>query len=639
MNERQPSRHAWSISNRAAVTSCALVVCSLILPYQCSSTPSTLLGDDNYTDSAAPATLSLAIRAAPDERPLRDFVVVGWVSGARKEEHFTGGSFAGGGRIEHYSSRTIAATGSLIEGSELARYQVFGAENFVVSPFANKVTIAPKWNWRLFSRGYCAANGYVANTPFASLAASASGVEALRASLNPLSPDESTRARYALGLLTSMRLENASRWQAPSVYSALDYLLESAAPTSDDPFANATYVRLLRRWHYVPVNDGRPKNADYLKTFERHIGNRIEAARNIYYIYDDWRVVGDDIELRWDDASDSNKDCVADSAPGASQWRRQTYRGSLLPLLPKNDFLIHSTNEYNLGTVEEHRLVTPNPVPFCARKTNLPDATYQRYRPLGAAAQSNPELVRKRQEDEFHWLLARLRVACRDAKAANCNVNVLDINGDTPLLVLARLRKAQQLPFLGPYGVTLGEMFAGLDSRQVNRAVALKLIDAGADPTIINPALQTNALEGALDLIIEASFSEVQTLRPSGDARAHLSLVNDFLTYFERTGRGTVRADYQATLKRMQAKAANTSTSIPVSNDWRLPETAVQRILHLPSRAIPSLCAEDTTFWFREPGRQQENRAFNELQGQDLNPSIIYSMNTRGKDYCCRQPE
>jgi hypothetical protein len=639
MNELRPSRQAGSISNRTAVIFCALVVCSLILPYQCSSTPSILLADDKYTDSATPATLSLATRAAPDNRPVRDFVVVGEVAGARKVEHFTGGSFAGGGRIEHYGSRTITATASLAGPSDLPAYQVFGAENFIVSPFANKVTIAPKWSWRLFSRGYCAANGYVANTPFAALAAYTSGAQASGVVLNPLPRDESTRARYAMGLLTSMRLENASRWQAPSIYAALDYLLESAAPTSDDPLANATYVRLLRRWHYAPVNDGRPKNADYLRTFERHVAKRIQAARNIYYIYDDWRVVGDDIQLRWDDANDSNKDCIGESVRAASAWHRQEYRGSLLPLLPKTDFLAHSNNEHNLGPKEEHRLVQPDPLPFCEDKSAIANLEKQKAVLPDASVRSDPEAMRKWQENFFYSRLDRLRLSCRHGDVAKCNVNVLNIDGDTPLLVLARLRAKRQLAFFGPHGFSSGPMFEQLDFRRVNRAIANKLLDAGADPTVVNPVLDTNALEGALDVIIEASYTSAQTLRPSGDAAAHLALVDDFLAYFERTGRGTVRSDYQVALKRMQAKATDTTSRVPTSSGWRLPDATGRRILQLPSRAIPSLCAEDAAFWFREPGRQQENRAFNALQGQDLNPSTIYGMNTRGKDYCCRQPE
>ena len=56
-----------------------------------------MLGDDNYTDSMLPSTLNLAIRGSPDNRAAQDFLLLGAVGGARKEEHFTGGSLAGGG--------------------------------------------------------------------------------------------------------------------------------------------------------------------------------------------------------------------------------------------------------------------------------------------------------------------------------------------------------------------------------------------------------------------------------------------------------------------------------------------------------------------------------------------------------------
>ena len=50
-------------------------------------------------------------------------------------------------------------------------------------------------------------------------------------------------------------------------------------------------------------------------------------------------------------------------------------------------------------------------------------------------------------------------------------------------------------------------MLTATDFRRVNRTIASLLINGQrADPTVVNPILDSNALEGALDLIIEASY-------------------------------------------------------------------------------------------------------------------------------------
>ena len=649
---RPLSQCLGAISIRASVALALAIACALVAFRQCASTSSTLLGDDNYTDSTFPTKLSLDVRTGPSNRVAQDFVVLGEVSGARKEKHFTGGSFGGGGQIRSYLSRTVAATGSLVE-SNPPKYLISGARNFKVSPFAEKVTVAPKWSWRLYSRGSCATSDYTVSSPVATPLTMASEAKEVGITLSPLPLNESTRARYALAVLASMQLQNVSRLEAPSIYAALDYLLESAAPSSDDPVANANYVRLLRRWHYLPVNDGTsPKNKDYLETFERHIEKRIEAARNIYYIYDNWRVVGDDVRLRWDDAADSNKDCMSDSGRSPSGWRRQTHRQPLAPILPTTNFLAHSLDEHSVDVHERHRVVQPKPLPFCVKLLEASDTEYTQY-PVPYPYKYEERVVQneiirsgvdrsaaqKWEKDKNNWHLSRLRVACRERNLSDCNVNVFDVNGDTPLISLARVREKRQLPFSGPFGGYSGAMLTATDFRRVNRTIASLLINVGADPTVVNPILDSNALEGALDLIIEASYAGVQNRRLSGDAREHLLLVEDFLSYYERSGRGTIRDDYLSALKRVQAKAVDSWSRIPGANDWQLADSTFQRILRLPTRPTPSLCADDTAFWFREPGRQQENRAFNSLQGQDLDPTSIYSIGMRGKDYCCKQPE
>ena len=145
-----------------------------------------------------------------------------------------------GWRSVGYLSRTVAATGSL-SGKQPTEVPYLWEPGTSKCPlFAEKGDSCAKWSWRLYSRGYWLkrlhgqlSSGHAIDNGKRSKKLSIASVRC------PLKTKVLARIRTCRARIDAIT-KCQSFFEAPSIYAALDYLLESTAPSSDDPVANGT---------------------------------------------------------------------------------------------------------------------------------------------------------------------------------------------------------------------------------------------------------------------------------------------------------------------------------------------------------------------------------------------------------------
>jgi hypothetical protein len=540
--------------------------------------------DDTYRSEVASKTVSLKIQDSISSQPIPLAVLLGRARGVRKPEYVYqgGGSFAGGGGPNVDYKGPLVATDASLTSAQASEYLLDGASTFGFSELGRKIANHLDWDGHVVAPNYCVQKRGDAAVQIANAIAGLSPVNSNPIAMVPIEVNETQRVRYFTNFLTYAGLSRIYG-QAPHLGNVANTLINIAAPTSAAPLPNATFIGLLRSGTIAlapntPLGD---LDRRYFNHIESHAKKHMNAAREIYYVYDDWRIVRSQWEVVWPQSpalkSDNCKALNDDSRiPTSSSF------GGSFPILPNDDFYAATKSPETFNRSDMAKLLQLKPFPFCIRAITE------------KASVSHTEEHAALKQDFTLW--------CRNKGKMGCSYDTVNANGDTPLISLARERNdrydryAFAINAADPSDPSAEKGFGRADVSKMTRL----LMSAGANPSLTNPALGVNALEAALDSFLSRAISK--NVHQKDDFwQSQIEIVEAFVDYFERTRHGQLRDDYVASIQSAVA-SGDVSTSKGREPAWLLPRELTQRLLSLPRRELPLMCKESLG-WFQWPGQ------------------------------------
>lgn len=462
--------------------------------------------------------------------------------------------------------------------------------------------------------------------------------------LTPLEANVFTRMRQHLFWTTQLVATESTLVANTPMTSAYADALEWARPPGEDPFEHAAYVSLLTE-KGRPIAQGARPNATTLSIISEKIAQSTGIARRIYYQFDDWQLVPATERIEWlsKKTATANTDgacvtpAVAERLTSVGEW------GRMLPILRPRDYFVDTTeslrkhNAYGRSAEPMLAALELTPYPFCFRdqRANLPQSTAAKsactgphgrpatsvqsaagfsvssttgskfaavesphappppsveatWRGYGLENRDDSTASCQQREQTARQLaaLSTFSVQCKNGAPQNCALDAVNGLGDSALMTLARVDRFHTVRFPFARAPASGNPQYRSVPAQFSRSQAVAmvnaLIEAGINVASINPALDVNALEIAIDPFLGGGMTSSDPV--AWDAQQ--LIVMALLDALDRRAGGSIREDYSRALERPVAVPDNAGAR----QVRQLPPDLIRRIQDLPRRPLPRRC-------------------------------------------------